>query len=319
MAHALIFNPENDLALASGLEHFTPPKAAVELARKEALLPLWWAEPGDLILAPPQMAPQAESLKKQYGLHGTVTTDLSPCTEAMPWGWSMHVRRKLINAGMSDTLLPSPSQIETIRALSHRRSTIAIHNSLGTPNHLIPIEAFSIEQVRQAIAAFGRAMIKLPWSCSGRGVFSNISLKSEELERRLKGAINRQGSVIIEPLYEPVAECSALYYADGNGSVSLRGFSAFRSTPSGAYLENVIAPQPQIMAYCGRDAVAAATTLVPILGKLINGNYKGWLGVDMLRHSKGLNPCMELNLRITMGVVALLKSEKMLKSAKQFP
>lgn len=309
MPRALIFNPENDIALASGLEHFTPPNAAVALARKEALLPLWWAEPGDLILAPEQLAQQAMLLKKEYGLHGTVATDLSTCSEAVPWGWSMHVRRKFINAGMHEAFLPSPSQIETIRALSHRRTTILIHKALNAPQHLIPIEATSIENALAAINFFGKAMIKLPWSCSGRGVFSSVSLNPDELSRRIAGAIKRQGSVIVEPLYEPIAEFSALYYAEASGSVSLRGFSAFRSSPSGAYLGNIVAPQTQIIAHCGQDTVTASHTLLPVLRSLINGNYKGWFGVDMLRHSQGLNPCMELNLRITMGVIALLKSQ----------
>lgn len=308
MPKALIFNPENDLALASGLERFTPPKAAVKLAEENALLPMWWAEPGDLILAPEHLAPQAEELKKRYGLHGSIASSLVSCNSAMPWGWSMHTRRVLFDAGMSESALPSPQQIETIRQLSHRRSTIFIHSRLGTPQHLIPVEAETVEQAHLAISAFGKAMIKLPWSCSGRGVMSSERLRPDELTRRIEGAIHRQKSVIIEPLFKPTAEFSALYFANPDSSVTLRGFSAFRSSPSGAYLGNIVAPQSEIEKICGDDAIACAHRLIPVLEQLIKGAYTGWFGIDMLRHDGGLNPCMELNLRITMGVVALLQA-----------
>lgn len=314
MPRALIFNPENDLALACGLERFTPPKAAVLQAEKNALLPLWWAEPGDLILAPLHLAPQAEELKKRYNLHGTLTSSLSSCTSAMPWGWSMHTRRILLNAGMNENALPFPEQIEVIRQLSHRRSTIFIHRHLGTPEELIPVEASDVEEAKSAINRFGKAMIKLPWSCSGRGVMSSVSLPASELTRRIEGAIRRQGSVVIEPLYNPTAEFSALYYSNPDSSVSLRGFSAFHSSPSGAYLGNMVAPQHKIEKICGDDAIAEAHRLIPILENLIVGNYTGWFGIDMLRHDAGLNPCMELNLRITMGVVALLQASHSFKT-----
>ncbi len=308
MPRALIFNPENDLALASGLERFTPPKAAVRLGAEQALLPLWWAEPGDLILAPPHLQAEAEEMKKRYGLHGSVASSLAGCDSAMPWGWSMHTRRILLNAGMSEMHLPTPQQIETIRQLSHRRSTILIHRQLGTPDKLIPVEVSDINEAERAINRFGKAMIKLPWSCSGRGVMSSARISRHELIRRIEGAIRRQGSVVIEPLFTPRSEFSALYFANPDSTVQLRGFSAFRSSESGAYIGNIVAPQSEIEKICGADAIELAERLAPVTEKLIDGAYTGWFGIDMLRHTDGLNPCMELNLRITMGVVALLQA-----------
>ena len=46
-----IFNPGNDLALASGQRYYTPPTAAVTLERAGVWLPLLLGEKGDYILA----------------------------------------------------------------------------------------------------------------------------------------------------------------------------------------------------------------------------------------------------------------------------
>ena len=44
------FNPENDLALASGDAHYTPPASARQMARDLQSLPCLWAKAGDWVL-----------------------------------------------------------------------------------------------------------------------------------------------------------------------------------------------------------------------------------------------------------------------------
>ncbi|MDE5915106.1 MAG: hypothetical protein K2G71_00870, partial [Duncaniella sp.] len=52
-----------------------------------------------------------------------------------------------------------------------------------------------------------------------------------------------------------------------------------------------------------------------ILTELTATAYKGWMGVDMMVYNDGgrrrVMPCVELNLRMTMGVVALKVSERL--------
>lgn len=45
------FNPWHDEALAARDAHCQPPLAARRLAADLACLPLWWAQPGDLVVA----------------------------------------------------------------------------------------------------------------------------------------------------------------------------------------------------------------------------------------------------------------------------
>jgi hypothetical protein len=47
-----IFNPEHDLALASGETNYMAPASARQMASELALLPMWYAEEGSVVLAP---------------------------------------------------------------------------------------------------------------------------------------------------------------------------------------------------------------------------------------------------------------------------
>ena len=47
-----IFNPDHDLALASGNVNYMPPASARQMAADLALLPVWYASPESAVLAP---------------------------------------------------------------------------------------------------------------------------------------------------------------------------------------------------------------------------------------------------------------------------
>lgn len=57
-----IFNPEHDLALASGESHYMAPASARQMASDLALLPVWYAGDGNAVLAPSAYA--ADFLKE---------------------------------------------------------------------------------------------------------------------------------------------------------------------------------------------------------------------------------------------------------------
>ena len=47
-----LFNPDNDLSLASGEVNYMPPATARRMAEELALLPAWYASAGSAVLAP---------------------------------------------------------------------------------------------------------------------------------------------------------------------------------------------------------------------------------------------------------------------------
>lgn len=101
--------------------------------------------------------------------------------------------------------------------------------------------------------------------------------------------------------------------SDGRGRVDLRGLSLFY-TERGAYVGNLVADEPRkwqlLSAYVSRDSLARLIDrLRALLGDALRDTYAGPLGIDMMvvSHEGRLlvHPCVEMNLRATMGHVAL--------------
>lgn len=105
------------------------------------------------------------------------------------------------------------------------------------------------------------------------------------------------------------------FESDGQGSVRYLGLSLFH-TENGAYTGNVLASEEEkremIKRYISEELlVAVREKICSSLGALYKGRYAGPFGVDMMvvRGEANvpflLNPCVEINLRRTMGHVAL--------------
>lgn len=309
------FNPENDMALASGAASYTPAKGALLMRKAGALLPMWWAAPDDFILTPDgDFSEEAQWLKSRFSLSGTPGIKITGCAPVDPWGWSRYTCGVLARHGAAESAMPTERKIDTLRMLSHRRNGIKICKIIGVPAHLIPFEAFTSEQAKEAISRFDNAVIKLPWSSSGRGILYSSQIPHDTLMEYIKGMIHRQGSITIEPHYEKLKDFATLYYAR-NGEVEFRGFSAFRSDGRGFYNGNLIMEQHLLEAEIGIDLTDAIEKLSRALAEVYCSDYSGWIGVDMLSHiSHGkicVAPCIEVNLRRTMGVAAMFMAEKL--------
>lgn len=303
-----LFNPDNDSALAADQEYYTPSKAAVALRRSGSMLPWLWADDGDMILVAEDMLHGAEEWCGSKRL-SVKPVAISPATvEASPWGWSRAAKRTFLTVGVAAECLPDDSLLETWRNISHRRSTIRIHNMLGlTP----PVEVFSAEEALDAVRRLGgMAMVKLPWSSSGRGVWPTAGISQPKFMARVSGEINHAGSVMIEPLRDKINDFAALY-AVNSGVAEFAGLSLFKTSQSGAYSGNIVMGDRKISDYLGIDAGAIASDMTECLNRLLEGSgYSGMLGVDMMtyRGDEGkfsVEPCVEINLRSTMGFAAL--------------
>lgn len=309
------FNPENDMALASGVATYTPAKGALLMRKAGALLPMWWAAPDDLILTPDgDFIDDAQLLKSRFSLNGTPGIKTTGSSTIDPWGWSRYTCDILARHGAAESAMPSERQIDTLRMLSHRRNGIKVCKLIGVPEHLIPTEAFTPDQAEKAISRFENAVIKLPWSSSGRGILYSGQIPHGTLMQYIKGMINRQGSITIEPQYEKSKDFATLYYA-WNGEVEFKGLSAFRSDGRGFYNGNLVMGQHLLEAEIGIDLTDTIEKISRALAEVYATDYSGWIGVDMLSHiSHGkicVAPCIEVNLRRTMGVAAMFMAEKL--------
>jgi len=225
---------------------------------------------------------------------------------------------------MDEDALPSPATVAALRMLSHRRSSIAILSALGCDD-LLPEEVTDPQRVLQLEASEPGRFLKSPWSCSGRGVFCAQGLPPKVLADKAAGIIHRQGSVMVEHGYKKIAEFGALFTCDGSEGARFRGLSMFLTEPRGAYSGNIVAPQDyfhsQIDTLGLSDKLSeTATRLENILTDLLLPHYNGWLGIDMMAYEgvdgkPRLHPCIELNLRMTMGVAAMKIAERISPAA----
>ena len=319
-----IFNPEHDLALAANLANFTAPHAGRQLRTDLGYLPALWAGTDDCVLV--EDVPFAERSFRRLMHHPfdrfvdrTQLVRLRP-DAVEPWGWDLALRAYLIRQGIDASLLPSEQHIAQIRDLSHRRHAMNLLRTLQQPG--TSGESFlagSVEAVLSQLAEWRHIVVKAPWSSSGRGVrFIDGELTAQQTGW-LVNTIQQQGGVMVEPYYPKVKDFGMEFESDGKGCVRYCGLSLFH-TSNGAYTGNIVASESgkmeMLSTYIPEELIEnIKQSICHYLGTLYHHSYKGPLGVDMMilpRQDKDgflLHPCVEINLRRTMGHVALSLSE----------
>lgn len=287
-----LFNPENDLALAADTVSYTPPKTVMEFRTALAALPAWIAEPGDNIIAP--------AVSEQWLHDNGLEVGTRPEGTPAPWGWSGYAVRCFRRMGISG---PFPD-VGRLRGLSARSSALyhRLEQLLPYPMPPAPIELRNPDELPDT----DRIMLKLPWSCSGRGVVDCEGLTSAQIRRRACDGIRTQGYVMIEPKLKKIQDFAMLF----NGG-KYAGLSVFK-TEGTAYAGNIVAPQPELEKMLGvpylKETAAAVEASLP-------EGYDGPVGVDMMLYegadgSTLIYPAVEMNLRLTMGFVALSLAER---------
>ncbi|HNW49568.1 MAG TPA: hypothetical protein PKH79_00715 [Prolixibacteraceae bacterium] len=316
-----LFNPDHDLALANGDENFDPPSLAQTFASDVACLPLWYAAPGDMVLASlkePQWFSQIHALFPQIeDVRVYSSPDFSLLDEVVPWGWDAVVRKKLKVLGAGDRLLPSKNRLDEVRRLSHRRTAIDALQFLNDDEELAPFlppvgRELLADEVKDFAIQYAPVVFKAPWSGSGRGLFWCSGNLSENALGWCRNVAKKQGCVMGERAYPKVLDF-AMEFKTIDGKVSFEGYSLFETDSQGIYQRNLLVSDHFILktvtGYISIDLLMKVQIrLQQFIQKKIASCYSGYLGVDMLIYRKEeafyLHPCVEINLRMTMGMVA---------------
>lgn len=290
-----LFNPENDLALAAGIASYTPPASVVRFRTALAALPAWLADDGDNILAPGLDPRWLEA----NGLNVGLAAEGNPA----PWGWSANAVSLFRRAGSTG---PFPD-VEAIRTLSHRRTALLLNRALrGRLPYSLPAEPLEISDIND-LPDGQQWFLKAPWSCSGRGVVDCADLSADAMRRRVADTIRRQGSVMLEPRLDKIRDFAMLFEAT-DGGVVYRGLSLFFNAGATAYGGNIIAPEEELAAELNTPHLPeTAAEVARAMTAIIGNDYRGPFGVDMMLYGPDrlICPTVEVNLRTTMGFVAL--------------
>jgi hypothetical protein len=153
--------------------------------------------------------------------------------------------------------------------------------------------------------------MKAPWSSSGRGLrFLDVQHTPLQMQAGwLKNLLAAQGAVMVEPFYNKVKDFGMEFSCNDKGEVHHEGLSLFH-TANGAYTGNILATenakQEMISRYVSIELLKETKEKIcRLLSPILSGKYTGPFGVDMMITEGGLHPCVEINLRRTMGHVAL--------------
>lgn len=313
-----IFNPESDMALASGSPYYMPPARIAAMRAREALFPATYAKPGDAVL----LMDRADAKNSEYydqacrkGLEILMPGSMADWSRytASPWGWNPQIAKFLELNCPGVRGVPSAEALDRLRRLSHRRTAARALSVLDTSLRTgveIPVEMSDADEAVRYYITHKNLFIKAPWSSSGRGVLRTDDLELRHVEPWIRGIVRSQGSVMLEPVYDRKLDF-ATEWEIHHGVASFLGFSVFETSRRGKYHGNVTGSQTMLMQMIMDRAPKFDMRYVyaqkRMLEALIGPDYVGPAGIDMMVFGEGrIHPCVEINLRKTMGLICIV-------------
>ncbi len=314
-----LFNPEHDLALASDSEHFDAPQSAKSFSREFSYLPIWLSNENDAVFVSQiytkwfcemqRMFPQLREV--------SIIQKFQDCEKIQPWGWDKTISRTLEKQGFQN--VPNAEELTFIRNISHRKLSIEATRCIHKLSNLdvklaTPAKLLEENEIESYVKDNPYAIFKAPWSGSGKGIVRSLGGLSENLLNRVKNIAKKQGSILAEPLYD-VVQNFALEFLCKNGTTTFSGYSYFFTDTHGAYKGNLLATdeyiETQLNVWISRnDLQTIKDAYIDFFNKTIAHAYSGYLGVDMFVYQRDgeylLHPCVEINVRMTMGLFARL-------------
>ena len=336
-----LFNPGHEMEILCGKSHYTPPYTVQKMSADLELLPIWYGGAGSYTLVRNQKASQFVSLlpkdfrpslsspmilnlmmKELYRRKKKGEKPKLPPLTSNIWGISprsIDIFKELKQAGMD---IEIPEWKEEYALLTKRQTSAVCLEYLQknipiTPYIVIPEFFSDIEDLKKYVAEKTPPyIIKTPFSSSGRGIYW---LENNILDSRATGWINsalkKQGDVSVEPALNKVMDFAAEFYSDGNGNVNYVGLSIFDTQPQGQFDGCMLGIQEKLFQRLNEfispeDYMFLVEQVCLILKDVTGSYYRGFMGVDMLIYKTddgnyAVHPFVELNLRYTMGLVAI--------------
>lgn len=292
-----LFNCSNDMALAAHVRQYVPPKRIQQMEADLADLARVW--------------------------EGT--------RFAGPWGWSLATKQRYRQMGVAGESLPSDEWLEEVRRLSSREFACEYVKELleeMKDERLLGEEMAFCKDVStvnsQQSTVNSPLIFKSPWSSSGRGVFVgsvdfnpnlnpnlDLNCKSSTL-KRLQGFLSSQGGFVADEFYEDkVLDFAMEFFVHEDHTAEFLGYSVFQTGESGAYGYNYVESQEELLRRIDVDAALLHRLIAYHKEHLAQTAYHGPVGIDMLKTADGsIHPCLEINLRLNMGILALLLHEQ---------
>jgi hypothetical protein len=332
------FNPTCELAIANGSPYYTAPARLRKFEQELAYLPAWLGGENDQVLVQGEgdksYCEQMGSLGFKLATPITLATAMAdpawlnqPKGRLVPWGWSPAVYQLFQPLfPMFDNQFRQSAVGKWQTAHKHLYSRLTAMTLLNTirsgpiydwlpDQSAVPVACDKLEAIYAQIASADRAVVKTPWSSSGRGLllFPNIDSKKKN-EEVLHGMLNQQGFVTVEPWRQKLMDLSYQFQSKG-GKITYMGRTIFETDQKGRYQRNFLDDRPEASIEVCNYLEKWNDEVVSVLGKALSSSgyatlYEGWIGVDAIIFKTAggelkFQPMVEINGRYTMGAIAL--------------
>ena len=284
-----VFNCSHEMALAANRCNYSPPRRIQQMERDLALLPLVWLEEDDKLEV---------------------------------WGWNLAVREQLIKAGVPMSQMPTDEELALWRQFSHRAFAVDYLHEFLLHSTNVPVVGHDMQFVRSVneitLADDKTVIVKIPFSSSGRGNLVGC-LADQRFKEKVASMIEKDGGVLVDSFYHKLLDFALEYEVKTDGTVVFLGYSVFEASSQGRYGGNVVDDQQNLKARIhetlGQDVTSLAEIHRELLQHHLAGRYRGYVGIDMMvvedEGKRKVHPCVEMNLRMNMGIAAIKLYEKL--------
>jgi len=345
------FNPTCEPAIANGSPFYTAPARLRKLESDLGYLPAWLGNEWDQVLVPGTVDNDYNQEMRELGFRLPELINLKdamanpswlaqPKGTLRPWGWSPAIHqlfKPVINSYEDDFIQSSVSTWQEAHKNLYSRLTALdlltriiekySDNWLPKPADL-PVVCLTLDQIYAEVDKRKRAVVKTPWSSSGRGLllFPNPDQKTKN-DEVLSGMLNQQGFVTIEPWFDKIADLSYQFISK-NREIRYMGRTFFKTDSKGRYVRNLLTDTPNLTGeVSGFLEMHNAEVIQQLQAALMESGYsslyEGWIGVDALIYKDDsgelkFQPMIEINGRFTMGAIALKLREHLASGSHGF-
>ena len=324
------FNPGHESAVLNGSRFYQPNANIVKMREDLAFLPAWYASPYDSVLVEQTLTNDFLSsvqplnpLAKAITLPDFISGKEQFLNEEINlWGISPQSIHYFEQQNKQyDLQLKIPEWKDVYYSLGSRPTakeclSFLMDNFPEIEKRILPVYLSSITEIEEYIINSGeQQVVKAPYSSSGRGLIWLPPEKLAQSERQiLSGILRRQKEVSVEPALNKSLDFSMHFEINSEKEALFVGYSLFQTNNKGAYEKSILINQEEIerriTAFIDKDFVLSVKSkLLSFIQQKYSPDYKGNIGVDMLVYQSGnqyhLNPCVEINMRKSMGYLAI--------------
>ena len=329
------FNPGHEEAIRTDNPYYTPPASVCKMMDDLAMLPLWYGNENDCVIVNETYETSRFLLSLPTDIRPAVAPILpsalhiSEPIESAPWGLSPQSIHYFETLRIKNENITVPQWNEKYKELTSRQFACKCLTKLCTllPDSFktltMPRFCSTMEEIREFISVCPPPyMLKTPYSCSGRGLYRLPACDLDLTANRwINGALKKQGAISIERFLDKVCDFAMEFESDGNGHITFKGLAVFNTYSRGIYSGNLLGSQhileKHLSAFCQIESIhTLQNTITPLLAETLGNDYQGYFGVDMMiyrnENTYSIHPLVEINLRYTMGLVALQLSNRLI-------